>query len=36
MTQQIKDAIDNGNVVVGVLLDFLKALGIVNHKILLR
>ena len=36
MTQQIKDAIDNGNVAVGVFVDFQKAFDTVNHKILLR
>ena len=36
MTQQIKDAIDNGNVAVAVFVDFQKAFDTVNHKIFLR
>ena len=36
MTQQIKEAIDSGNLAVGVFVDFQKAFDTVNHKILLN
>ena len=36
MTQQIKEAIDSGNLAVGVFVDFQKAFDTVNHKILLK
>ena len=35
MTQQIKDTLDNGNLAIGVFVDFQKAFDTVNHKILL-
>ena len=36
MTQQIKDAIDDGNMAVGIFVDFQKAFDTVNHEILLK
>ena len=35
MTQQIKEAMDKGNIAIGVFVDFQKAFDTVNHKILL-
>ena len=36
MTQQIKEAMDKGNIAIGVFVDFQKAFDTVNHKILLH
>ena len=36
MTQQIKEAIDSGNLIVGVFVGFQKAFYTINHKILLK
>ena len=36
MTQQIKEAIDSGNLAVGVFVDFQKVFDTVNHKIFLK
>ena len=36
MTQQIREAMDNGNIAIGVFVDFAKAFDTVNHGILLK
>ena len=36
MTQQIRDIIENGNIAIGVFVDFQKAFDTVNHNILLK
>ena len=36
MVQQIRETIDNGNLAIGIFVDFQKAFDTVNHEILLR
>ena len=36
MTQQIRDIIENGNIAIGVFVDFQKAFDTVNHNIFLK